>query len=45
MSVAQAKRVLRRRAEQGSFDSVDQLDELAEFAPNAGDELKARLAP
>ncbi len=45
MSVAQAKRVLRRRAEQGPFESVDQLDELAEFAPQVSDELRSRLAP
>jgi DNA uptake protein ComE-like DNA-binding protein len=45
MSVGQAKRVLRRRAEEGPFTSVEQLDELAEFAPGASEDLRSRLTP
>ena len=45
MSVGQAKRVLRRRAEQGPFSSLEELDALAEFAPRAPEELRSRLVP
>lgn len=45
MSVGQAKRVLRRRAEQGPFSSLDELNELPEFGPRAPDELRSRLVP